>query len=144
MNRSPTPHKSAPPPPPALNPLLRRLAVASLLTLIVLCVAWEWRTGSPWGAVKAAPLLAPLAGIARGRIYTYQWAAMLSLLYVMEGAVRAMSDASRLSATLACVELALAVTFFCSAIFYVRPAKLAAKLAAKQAATSAQTSRRQA
>jgi len=119
--------------PPILNPLLRRLAVASLLTLIVLCVAWEWRTGSPWGAVKAVPLLAPLPGIAHGRIYTYQWAAMLSLAYVMEGAVRATSDISRLSATLAGVELALALTFFCCAIFYVRPAKLAAKQAAKQA-----------
>jgi len=126
-NPAPTPARS-----PALNPLLHRLSVASLLTLMVLCVAWEWRMGSPWFALKAAPLLAPLPGIVRGRIYTYQWAAMLSLLYVMEGAVRATSDLSRLSALLAGVELVLALTFFCSTIFYVRPAKLAARRAAQQ------------
>jgi len=102
--------------PAVLNPVLRRLSVASLLTLIVLCVAWEWRTGSPWFALKAAPLLAPLPGIVRGRIYTYQWAALLSLVYVMEGAVRATSDVARLSAVLAGVELALALAFFCCAI----------------------------
>jgi len=103
------------------------------LTLIVLCVAWEWRTGSPWLALKAAPLLAPLCGIVRGRIYTYQWASMLSLLYVMEGAVRVTSDVSRLSAVLAGVELTIALVFFCCVIFYVRPAKQAVKQAGKRA-----------
>jgi len=125
-------------PNPRSNPLLRRVSVASLLALIVLCVAWEWRTGSPWLAIKAAPLLAPLPGIVRGRIYTYQWAAMLSLAYVMEGAVRATSDVLRLSALLAGVELVIALTFFCAAIFYVRPAKLAAKKTRLQTQTQTQ------
>jgi len=131
--RAPAPELSLPVlNPPVLSPLLRRLASASLLTLLVLCVVWEWRLGSPWLALKAVPLLAPLAGVVRGRIYTYQWAAMLSLLYVMEGAVRVSSDLSRLSVVLAGVELLLALTFFCCAIFYVRPAKQAKKQADAQ------------
>lgn len=34
--------------------------------------------------LKALPLALPLR-IVRGNLYTYQWAAMLSLLYLMEG-----------------------------------------------------------
>jgi len=112
-----------------LNPMLRRLSCASLLTLIVLCVMWELRMDAPWLAFKAVPLLFALRGIARGNLYTYQWAAMLALLYVMEGAVRATSDLSRTSALLAALELALALLFFLCAIFYVRPAKQAARRA---------------
>jgi len=112
-----------------LNPALRRLSSLSLLTLVVLCVAWELRMGAPWLAFKAVPLLFALRGIVRGKLYTYQWAAMLALLYVMEGAVRAASDLSRLSAMLGALELALATLFFCCAIFYVRPAKQAARRA---------------
>jgi len=85
--------------------------------------------GAPWLTLKAVPLLFALRGIARGNLYTYQWAAMLVLLYVMEGAVRAISDLSRISALLGALELALALLFFASAIFYVRPAKQAARRA---------------
>jgi len=63
--------------------------------------------------------LLPLTGILRGKRYTYQWASMLILLYLSEGVVRAMSDKG-LSATLAGVEIALAVVFFFSAVFYAR------------------------
>ncbi|MDQ8033119.1 DUF2069 domain-containing protein [Bordetella genomosp. 1] len=115
-----------------LNPNLRRLATASLLALIVLCVAWElWlaplRPGGSWLVLKALPLVAPLRGIARGRLYTYQWASMMMLLYVMEGVVRATSDPGAASALLGAVEAILATVFFLSAIFYVRPAKRAAR-----------------
>ena len=111
-----------------LNPALRRCSSVLLLALIVLCVVWELRMGSPWMALKAVPLLLPLKGIFRGNLYTYQWAAMLALLYVMEGAVRATSDLSRISAVLAGVELLLALGFFFSTIFYVRPAKQVARI----------------
>ena len=82
---------------PELNPRLRLLASASLFALIVLCVAWEsvvapLRPGGSWMLLKALPLAFPLRGILRGNLYTYQWASMLSLLYLMEGVVRAMSD----------------------------------------------------
>lgn len=114
--------------------MLRCSASVSLVALIVLCVAWEaalapLRPGGSWLILKALPLLFPLRGILRGNLYTYQWAAMLSLLYLMEGVVRAMSDRSPASAALARVEVLLSAVFFLSAVFYVRPAKRAARSA---------------
>ncbi|HYG42811.1 MAG TPA: DUF2069 domain-containing protein, partial [Bordetella sp.] len=53
--------------------------------------------------------------------------AMLVLLYLMEGVVRAMSDPAPLSAALGGLEVVLALVFFVSAILYVRPAKRAAR-----------------
>jgi uncharacterized membrane protein len=115
-----------------LNPRLRLVASVSLFALIVLCVAWETvvapvRPGGSWLLLKALPLAFPLRGIVRGNLYTYQWAAMLSLLYLMEGVVRAMSDPAPLSVLMAWGEIILSTTFFLSAIFYVRPAKRAAR-----------------
>ena len=117
---------------PELNPRLRFVASVSLFALIALCVAWETvvapvRPGGSWMLLKALPLAFPLRGIVRGNLYTYQWAAMLSLLYLMEGVVRAMSDPAPLSVLMAWGEIILSTTFFLSAIFYVRPAKRAAR-----------------
>lgn len=102
-------------------------AIASLIALILLSLAWEgWlapiRPGGSMLVIKALPLLLPLFGILRGKLYTYQWSSMLILLYFTEGAVRAWSDKG-LSAALAAGEVGLSVAFFFSAIFYVRLAK---------------------
>lgn len=115
-----------------LSPALHRLACASLIGLIILCVGWElwWAPLRPGGtllALKAVPLLCALPGVLKARLYTLQWVAMLSLLYLMEGAVRAWSDLSAASATLAGLEIALALGLYLGAILYVRPAKRAAR-----------------
>lgn len=104
----------------------------SLIGLIILCVAWElwWaplRDGGTLMALKAVPLLFALKGISQGRVYTFQWLAMLSLLYLMEGIVRAWSDLSNVSVYLAIVEIVLATILYISSILYVRPAKQAAR-----------------
>ncbi|ALM83668.1 DUF2069 domain-containing protein [Bordetella sp. N] len=117
---------------PQLNSWLRGIATVALVALLVLCVLWETvlsplRPGGSWMLLKALPLAVPLGGIVRGNLYTYQWASMLSLLYVMEGATRVMSDVAPVSAALAGLELALALVFFISAIMYVYPAKRAAR-----------------
>jgi len=114
------------------NSWLRGVATIALVALLVLCVLWEsvlapLRPGGSWLILKALPLALPLGGIVRGDLYTYQWASMLSLLYIMEGAVRVMSDLAPVSAALAGLELALALVFFVSAIMYVWPAKRAAR-----------------
>lgn len=103
---------------------LHYASISSLIALIVLCLAWElWlaplRPGGSSLVFKVLPLLLPLAGILRGKRYTYQWASMLILLYLTEGVVRAMSDKG-LSATLAGMEITLSLIFFCSTIFYAR------------------------
>ncbi|WP_345797990.1 DUF2069 domain-containing protein [Castellaniella sp. MT123] len=115
-----------------LNPGLHRLACACLLGLIVLCVGWElwWAPLRPGGtlmALKAVPLLFAVRGVLQARLYTLQWVAMLSLLYLMEGIVRAWSDASPLSVMLAGVEIVLSTGLYLAAILYVRPAKRAAR-----------------
>ena len=99
-------------------------ACASLIALILLCLAWElWlaplRTGGSWLVLKTLPLLAPLHGVLRGRVYTFQWALLLVLAYFAEGIVRAWSDAVA-AAWLTGTEIALAVIFFTAAITYVR------------------------
>jgi len=95
--------------------ILTLSASASLIALIALTLAWElWlaplRPGGSMLALKALPLLLPLFGILRGRRYTYQWAAMMILLYLTEGVVRGVTDggASRL---LAGLETILALAF---------------------------------
>lgn len=115
-----------------LSPGLHMLASASLLGLIVLCIGWEvwWapvRPGSVVLAVKAVPLLLALRGVLRGRLYTMQWVAMLSLLYLMEGIVRAWSDQSAISQGLAIVEIVLALGLYVGTVLYVRPAKRMAR-----------------
>ena len=100
---------------------------ASLIALIALCLAWElWlapqRAGGSWLVLKVLPLLAPLFGILRGKVYTHRWMTLLIIAYFVEGVVRAYSD-SGLSARLAGVEIALALALFASAISYVRHAK---------------------
>lgn len=137
-----------PPPavrPPRLNVALQRVAMTSLLALLLWCVVWEiWfaplRPGGTLLFLKALPLAFAVRGVARGSLYTIQWASMLVLLYLMEGVVRVMSDPPGPSIAAARVEVVLSTIFFFCSIFYVRPAKRAAK-AAKKLAESTNTQR---
>ena len=98
--------------------------VVSLIALIFLGLAWElWlaplKPGGSALALKVLPLLLPLFGILRGRIYTYQWSSMLILAYIAEGTVRAYSD-SGLSARLAMLETVLAAVYYAGSLLYIR------------------------
>ena len=102
-------------------------AIVSLIALIFLCLLWEaWLAPiKPGGSVlmlKALPLLAPLFGILRGKVYTYQWTALLVLAYFTEGIVRAWSERG-LSQQLAIAEVALATVLLTSCVLYVRLAR---------------------
>ena len=103
---------------------LRLAASATLVALIVLCLAWElWlaplRPGGSYLALKALPLALPLVGILEGKRRTYQWSSMLVLAYVAEGAVRAWSE-SGTAQGLAALEIALGLIFFAAAVSYAR------------------------
>ena len=102
----------------------RRLAVASLLALIVLCLAWELflaplRPGGSWLALKALPLCIPLAGFLKNRMYTYRWVSLLVWLYFTEGVVRAWSDRPP-SQWLAMIEVALCLVLFTACTAHIR------------------------
>ncbi len=100
----------------------RALALAALLALIALCLAWElWLapTGSGTLALKVLPLLLCVAGLLRHRMYTFRWLSLLIWLYVMEGLVRATTERG-LGAALAVGEVALSLVIFGVSGYYIR------------------------
>jgi uncharacterized membrane protein len=102
----------------------RRLALASLLGLIVLGLAWEmWlapiRPGGSLLALKVLPLCIPLAGILKNRMYTYRWVSLLVWLYFTEGVVRAWSDRAP-GNYLGLIEVFLCLTLFAACALHVR------------------------
>ena len=105
-----------------------RLAAAlALVSLILLCLAWElWlaplRPGGSLVALKALPLALPLAGVLQGRRYTFQWSSMLILAYFAEGATRGWSEQG-LSRALALTEVLLSLVYFAAAVSYARGTK---------------------
>lgn len=99
-------------------------AIASLVMLIFLCLAWElWlapiRPGGSLLALKALPLLVPLFGVLRGKRYTFQWSSMFILIYFTEGVMRGWADAG-LSRQLAFGETALSLVYFAAVVTYSR------------------------
>ena len=97
----------------------RALAVGSLLGLIALGLAWElWLapTGARWLAFKVLPLVIPLAGLLKHRLYTYRWVSLLVWLYFTEGIVRATGLPSGATGGLSVV-LAWGQVLLCSLLF---------------------------
>jgi len=127
-------------PHPAPDPAVaatRWLATASLIALIVLCLAWELalapvRPGGSWLALKALPLCIPLAGILKNRMYTYRWVSLVIWLYFTEGVVRGWSDKPP-SQWLAWGEVALCLVLFTACTLHVRLRQRNAKAAAATA-----------
>ena len=107
---------------PAALITTRALAVGSTVALIVLCLAWElWLapTGQRTLALKALPLVLPLPGLVRMRLYTYRWVSLGVWLYFTEGVVRAASDRG-LGAPLGIAEAVLALLLFLACGAHVR------------------------
>ena len=107
----------------------RLISLGALIALIALTLAWELviaplRPGGSWIALKALPPLFAVRGTMAGDTYTYRWALMLVLAYFAEGSVRFYSEAPP-SSICALAEIALATTFFTSAIAYVRASRRA-------------------
>ena len=104
--------------------IIRWTAAASLFSLIVLGVAWEMylapvRPGGSLLALKVLPLILPLAGVLKNRMYTYRWLSLLVWLYFTEGAVRAWSDKPP-SNYLAMIEVVLCLMLFAACSLHVK------------------------
>ena len=119
---------AAPTTPPRLASLpapiawTRAVALGSAIALIVLGLAWElWLapTGNRTLALKVLPLVLPLAGLLRNRMYTYRWLSLMVWLYFIEGVVRATSDRG-LGRTLGSIELLLCLLLFAACAAHVR------------------------
>ena len=126
MNASPAlPDPNAAPataPLPASIAWTRAAAVGSVIALIVLGLAWElWLapTGNRTLALKVLPLLLPLAGLLRNRMYTYRWLSLMVWLYFTEGIVRATSDRGA-GVWLGAIEVLLCLLLFAACAAHVR------------------------
>jgi uncharacterized membrane protein len=100
----------------------RAVAVGSVIALLVLGLAWElWLapTGSGTLALKVLPLLLPLPGLLRNRMYTYRWVSLMVWLYFTEGVVRATSDRGA-GIALAIIEILLCLLLFAACAAHVR------------------------
>lgn len=118
----------------------RTLAVASLLGLIALSLAWElWlaplRPGGSWLALKVLPLALALPGLLRYRMQTCRGLALFVWLYFVEGVVRATSDHG-VSARCALAQVALVLLLFAACAAQVRLRQRAARAAAAGPAVS--------
>jgi uncharacterized membrane protein len=104
--------------------ITRWLATASLAGLITLGLAWEmWlapiRPGGSLLALKVLPLVLPLAGVLKNRMYTYRWLSLFVWIYFTEGVVRAWSDPSP-GNYLAMIEIGLCLLLFVACALHVR------------------------
>lgn len=100
----------------------RAVAVGSLAALIALGLAWElWLapTGNRTLALKVLPLLLPLPGLLRNRMYTYRWLSLMVWLYFTEGIVRATSDRGA-GVWLGTLEVLLCLLLFAACSAHVR------------------------
>ena len=118
----------------------RAAALACLLALALLALAWEmWlaplRPGGSWLALKCLPLLLPLGGLWRYRMYTYRWVSLFVWLYFTEGVVRASSDALAASRALALAQTLLCLALFAACTLHIRLRLKAARETAAAAAT---------
>ena len=103
------------------------VAITAWGGLIIISLGWElwWaplRPGGSWLALKALPLCLPLAGILKGKIYTYQYASMLVLFYAAEAVMR-LFDATAASRWCAAAALLCAVVFFVADLRYLQLAR---------------------
>ncbi|MBP9521907.1 MAG: DUF2069 domain-containing protein [Ottowia sp.] len=127
------------PTPPAATPsaavqATRAVAVCSLLALIALGLAWElWlaplRPGGSWLAIKVLPLLLPLPGLLKNRMYTHRWVALFVWLYFVEGVVRASGDRPP-GNRLALLQIAVCLVLFAACTLHVRLRQRSAQRAA--------------
>lgn len=97
-----------------------------------MCLGWElwWAPiGRGTLAIKALPLLLPLLGLWRYRLYTYRWVSLMIWLYMTEGLVRATSDRG-ISAALATGEVVLSLIIFIACAAHIRQRLAQARKAA--------------
>lgn len=104
-----------------MNPGASTRAVVIGLWCAVAMSLLAWiGAGYPWGVcvIAVLPLLAPLAGLVRGRRYTYAWATLFAVPYLVFALTELLvNPAARWAAS---ISLLLVFAWFCSMILYLR------------------------
>src|ERR1017187_7863409 len=99
---------------------------ATIVLWIALCVsllAWV-AVGYPWPicAVAVLPLLAPLRGLVMGRRYTYAWATLFAIPYLVFALTELLvNPAARWVASLS---LLLVFGWFCAMVAFLRASRV--------------------
>ncbi len=99
--------------------LARRLTLVMWLAVILSLLAWI-AVGYPWAicVLAAAPLLAPLRGLLQGRRYTYTWATLFTIPYIMFAITELLSNPA--ARWVASISLMLVFGWFCALVLFLR------------------------
>jgi uncharacterized membrane protein len=85
-------------------------------------IGW-YGAGYPWllCVLAAAPLLAPLPGLVRGRRYTYAWASLFAMPYVAFAVTELLVNPA--ARGVASLSLLLVFAWFCAMVLYLRASR---------------------
>ena len=100
----------------------RRATVWLWAALAASLLSW-YTAGYPWllCLVAAAPLLAPLPGLVRGRRYTYAWASLFAVPYVAFAVTELLVNPA--ARAVGSVSLLLVFAWFCAMVLYLRASR---------------------
>lgn len=97
-----------------------RLVSVGLWAAVALSLLSWITVGYPWALCIAAvvPLLAPLNGLLRGRRFTYAWATLFAIPYLVFALTELLVN--RAARWAASISLLLIFSWFCAMILFVR------------------------
>jgi uncharacterized membrane protein len=100
----------------------RSLTIGLWLAIALSLLAWTF-VGYPWQicALAVLPLLAPLNGLVRGRRYTYGWATLFAVPYLVFALTELLANPQ--ARWVAAVSLLLVFAWFCTMIFFLRASR---------------------
>ncbi len=97
----------------------RTIALIAWAAVAASLLSWPIAGYPGWlCALAALPLLAPLPGLAAGRRYTYAWATLFSIAYLVFALTELLANPA--ARWVAGVSLLLVFAWFCAMIAYLR------------------------
>jgi uncharacterized membrane protein len=100
----------------------RRATIGLWAAVALSLLAW-YRAGYPWliCALAVFPLLAPLPGLLRGRRFTYAWATLFAIPYLVFALTELLANPA--AHWVAGLSLLLVFAWFCAMILYLRASR---------------------
>ncbi|HEX3915592.1 MAG TPA: DUF2069 domain-containing protein [Steroidobacteraceae bacterium] len=101
----------------------RALTIWLWVAVAVSLLAWIL-AGYPWliCVIAVLPLLAPLNGLVRGRRYTYAWATLFAIPYLVFALTELLANPA--ARWVAAASLLLVFAWFCTMILYLRASRV--------------------
>jgi uncharacterized membrane protein len=100
-----------------------RYATVGIWAAVALSLLCWTLVGYPWSlcAIAALPLLAPLRGLILGRRYTYAWATLFAIPYLIFAVTELLVQPA--ARWVAAASLLLVFAWFCSMILFLRASR---------------------